>query len=64
ACGGQADTDTARTARHEEIAAFAARAGGGWQMTRGPGGPEARLWIPAALGRREERPAPSVGGLA
>ncbi|MFG1413852.1 cache domain-containing protein [Xanthobacter sp. VTT E-85241] len=64
ACSAPADTDTARTVRHEEIAAFAARAGGGWQLMRGPDGPEARLWIPAALGRREDPPAPRFNGPA
>lgn len=64
ACSGPADTSATRTVRHDEIAAFAARSGGGWQMTRGPDGPEVRLWIPAALGRREDRPAPSAGSLA
>ncbi|MFG1425168.1 cache domain-containing protein [Roseixanthobacter glucoisosaccharinicivorans] len=59
-----ADGGTLRTARHDEIAAFAARAGGGWQMMTGADGPEARLWIPAALGRREESPAPRFNGLA
>ncbi|OZA91831.1 MAG: hypothetical protein B7X76_01495 [Azorhizobium sp. 39-67-5] len=64
ACSRHADASATNAMRHEEIAAFATRAGGGWQMLSGPDGPEARLWIPAALGRREDHPAPRFNGRA
>ncbi|MFG1424386.1 cache domain-containing protein [Roseixanthobacter liquoris] len=62
ACSGTSGAGATSSARLEEIGAFAKRAGGGWQMQRGAEGPEARLWIPAALGRREDHPAPGSGG--
>ncbi|MFG1398149.1 cache domain-containing protein [Roseixanthobacter pseudopolyaromaticivorans] len=56
ACSRQAEDAGASSARFEETRAFATSAGGSLQITRGPLGPEARLWIPAALSRRDESP--------